>query len=123
MSVNTCSLAISPKFGTGGVALGAIGPAQVMPVMTNVPWYLTAELVFTIIGNGANSTAMFAGVMSCQGTIATAGSGTNIVFGGGTPASTLNVTANANIEINITAAGTVGAPSLQTQWVYIFSRN
>jgi hypothetical protein len=58
MSVATCTLLVTPKYGTGGVALGA-GPAQLLPVMTNIPWYLQAELVFRVIGAaGTNSTAV-----------------------------------------------------------------
>jgi hypothetical protein len=122
MSVNTCSLLITPKYGTGGVVLGA-GPAQVLPVMTNVPWYLQAELVFRTIGAaGTNSTAVLSGVMSMQGTIATAGAGTNIVFGSAASVS-VDATINANIEINTTLGGTTGSPSIQTLWAYLFSRN
>jgi hypothetical protein len=122
MSVNTCSLLITPKYGTGGVVLGA-GPAQVLPVMTNIPWFLQAELVFRTIGvAGNNSGCVLSGVMSIQGTLATAGAGTNVVFGS---AASVNVdaTINANIEINTTLGGTTGSPSIQTLWAYIFSRN
>lgn len=122
MSVNTCSLLITPKYGTGGVSLGA-GPAQVLPVMTNIPWFLQAELVFRTIGvAGANSTAVLSGVMSIQGTLATAGSGSNIVFGS-TASVSVDATINSNIEINTTLGGTTGSPSIQTLWAYIFSRN
>jgi len=122
MSVNTCSLLITPKYGTGGVALGA-GPAQILPVMSNIPWYLQAELVFRTIGAaGTNSTAVLSGVMSIQGTLATAGSGSNVVFGS-TASVSVDATINANIEINTTLGGTTGSPSLQTLWAYIFSRN
>lgn len=122
MSVNTCSLLITPKYGTGGVALGA-GPAQILPIMTNIPWYLQAELVFRTIGvAGTNSTACLSGVMSIQGTLATAGAGTNVVFGSTAPVS-IDATINANIEINTTLGGTQGSPSLQTLWAYLFSRN
>lgn len=122
MSVNTCSLLITPKYGTGGVVLGA-GPAQILPVMTNIPWYLQAELVFRTIGAaGTNSTAVLSGFMSIQGTLATAGAGANVVFGS-TASVSIDATINANIEINTTLGGTTGAPSLQTLWSYIFSRN
>lgn len=122
MSVATATLIITPKYGTGGVALGA-GPAQLLPIMTNIPWYLTAELVFRTIGvAGANSTAVLSGVMSIQGTLATAGTGTNVVFGS-TASVNVDATINANIEINTTLGGTTGAPVLQTLFAYIFSRN
>jgi hypothetical protein len=35
----------------------------------------------------------------------------------------VDATINANIEINTTLGGTTGSPSIQTLWVYIFSRN
>lgn len=122
MSVNTCSLLITPKYGTGGVVLGA-GPAQILPIMTNIPWYLQAELVFRTIGvAGANSTAVLSGVMSIQGTLATAGSGSNVVFGS-TASVSVDATILANVEINTTLGGTTGAPVLQTFWAYGFWRN
>jgi hypothetical protein len=122
MSVATCSMIITPKYGTGGVALGA-GPAQLLPVMTNIPWFLQAELVFRTIGAaGANSTAVLSGVMSMQGTIATAGAGTNVVFGS-TASVSVDATILANLEFNTTLGGTTGSPSIQTLWAYIFSRN
>lgn len=122
MSVNTCSLLITPKYGTGGVALGA-GPAQLLPVMASIPWYLQAELVFRSIGAaGANSTCILSGVLSIQGTLATAGSGSNVVFGS-TASVSVDATINANIEINTTLGGTTGSPVLQTLWAYLFSRN
>jgi hypothetical protein len=104
------------------VSLGA-GPAQILPVMTNIPWYLQAELVFRTIGvAGTNSSAVLSGVMAIQGTLATAGAGTNIVFGSAAPVN-IDATINSNIEINTTLGGTTGSPSLQTLWAYIFSRN
>lgn len=122
MSVNTCSLLITPKYGTGGVTLGA-GPAQILPAMTNIPWFLQADLVFRTIGAaGTNSTAVLSGVMNIQGTLATAGAGANVVFGS-TASVSVDATINANIEINTTLGGTTGSPSLQTLWAYLFSRN
>lgn len=121
MSVNTATLIITPKYGTGGVALGP-SPAQVLPVMSALPWTLDAELVFTFIGVGGASKAFLSGKFCCQGTIATPGAGTVIPFGG-TLATTLDATILSNIEINTTLGGTTGAPSLQTIYAYIFSRN
>lgn len=122
MSVATCSLLITPKYGTGGVALGA-GPAQLLPVMASIPWYLQAELVFRSIGAaGANSTCVLSGILSIQGTLATAGSGSNVMFGS-TASVSVDATINANIEINTTLGGTTGSPVLQTLWAYLFSRN
>jgi hypothetical protein len=122
MSVATCSLLITPKYGTGGVALGA-GPAQLLPVMSNIPWYLQAELVFRSIGvAGANSTAVLSGFMAIQGTLATPGAGTIVSFGS-TASVSVDATINANVEINTTLGGTTGSPSIQTLWAYLFSRN
>lgn len=122
MSVNTCSLLITPKYGTGGVALGP-GPAQVLPVMSTIPWYLQADLVFYSIGAaGTNSKAVLSGFMAIQGTLATPGAGTVVAFGS-TAQVSVDATINANIEINTTLGGTTGAPSLQTLWSYVFSRN
>lgn len=122
MSVATASLIITPKYGTGGVVLGA-SPAQLLPVMSNIPWFLEADLVFYSIGaTGANSKAVLSGVMHMQGTIATAGTGTTIPFGS-TAAVSVDATTNAGIEINTTLGGTTGAPSLQTLWAYLFARN
>lgn len=116
------TLLITPKYGTGGVVLGA-GPAQLLPLMTNIPWFLQAELVFYSIGAaGTNSRAVLSGVMLIQGTLATAGTGANVVFGS-TAQVSIDATINANIEINTTLGGTTGTPSLQTLWAYSFSRN
>jgi len=121
MSVATCTLLITPKYGTGGTSLGA-GPAQLLPVMTNIGWTLDAELVFRVIGVSTASTAVLVGKMCIQGTIATAGAGTIVPFGGSV-VTNLDATINANIEINTTLGGTTGSPSIQTLEAYIFSRN
>jgi hypothetical protein len=122
MSVNTCSLLITPKYGTGGIALGA-GPAQILPIMTNIPWFLQAELVFRSIGvAGNNSACVLSGVMLIQGTLATPGAGTVVPFGS-TGNVSVDATINANVEVNTTLGGTTGAPSIQCLWAYIFSRN
>lgn len=123
MSVATCTLLITPKYGTGGVVLGA-GPSQLLPVMASIPWYLQAELVFRDIGapGGANSHAVLSGIMSMQGTIATAGTGSNVVFGS-TASVAVDASILSNVEIDTTLGGTTGAPSIQTLWAYIFSRN
>ena len=122
MSVNTATLTITPKYGTGGTSLGA-SPAQTLPVMSNIPWYLAAELVWYDIGaSGANSHAVMSGALVTQGTIATAGAGTTVPFGS-TAAVALDASILANLEFNTTLGGTTGSPSLQTLWAYIFSRN
>jgi len=119
MSVATCTLVITPKCNT--VVMGA-SPAQLLPVMAALPWTLEAELVFTFIGVGGASKAFLSGKFCCQGTIATPGTGTVIPFGG-TIVSTIDATALGGVEINTTLGGTTGAPSLQTIYAYIFSRN
>lgn len=122
MSVNTCSLLITPKYGTGGTVLGA-GPAQILPIMSSIPWYLAAECVFYDIGAaGANSHCVLSGVMSMQGTLATAGAGSNVVFGS-TATVAVDASILANLEFNTTLGGTTGSPVMQTLWAYIFSRN
>jgi len=121
MSVNTATMIITPKYGTGGTSLGA-SPAQTLPVMSALPWTLDAELVFTFIGVSTASKAFLSGKLCCQGTIATAGAGTVIAFGG-TLVTNLDATILSNIEINVTLGGTVGSPSMQTIYAYIFSRN
>lgn len=122
MSVNTATLTITPKYGTGGTSLGA-SAAQTLPVMTNIPWYICADLVWYDIGAaGANSHAVLSGFLATQGTIATAGAGTVVPFGS-TAAVALDASILANIEINTTLGGTTGSPSIQTLWAYIFSRN
>lgn len=122
MSVNTATLTITPKYGTGGTALGA-SPAQLLPVMSSIPWYLTADLIWRDIGAaGANSHAVMSGMFFTQGTIATAGAGTVIPFGS-TASVALDATILSNIEINTTLGGTTGSPVISCMWVYLFSRN
>jgi hypothetical protein len=121
MSVNTATLVVTPKYGTGGTSLGA-SPAQLLPVMSALPWTLDAELVFSFIGVSTASKAFLSGKFCCQGTIATPGAGTVIPFGG-TQVTNLDATILSNIEINVTLGGTVGTPSIQTIYAYIFSRN
>ncbi len=120
MSVNTCLLTITPKYGTGGTALGA-SVAQTLPVIAAGVWTLEAELVFTFIGVGAASKCYLIGKFCCQGTLATAGAGTVIPFGG--TLATVTSDALANVEINTTLTGTQGSPVLGTVFAYIFSRN
>src|SRR5690349_8383892 len=97
MSVATCTLTITPKYGTGGTSLGA-SPAQTLASGTNIPWYLQAELVWYDIGAaGTNSHAVLSGTFNWQGTLATAGTGGVVTFGS-TAAVALDATILANIE-------------------------
>lgn len=127
MSVATCSMLITPRWagtgGAGGVVLGA-GPAQLLPVMSSIPWYLQAECIFRSIGapGSASSTCVLSGAMFMQGTIATAGTGTNVVFGS-TASVSVETDTLGNLEFDTTLGGTTGSPSISTLWAYIFSRN
>jgi hypothetical protein len=122
MSVATCTFVITPRYGTGGTSMGA-SPAQLLPAMTGVPWILDAELIWCKIGVSTGSWAICIGKFCCQGTIATAGAGTVIPFGGLTNVTSLDATINSCLEICVTAGGTVGSPTLITHYAYIFSRN
>src|SRR4051812_31756997 len=118
-SAATNTLIVTPKYGTGGTALGA-SPAQTMPITSVIPWYLMFDLVFRTIGApGANSTCLGTGVFCAQGTIATAGTGVVIPFGGSSASVDASIT--SNIEINMTWSG--GTISTQPHYAYIFSRN
>jgi hypothetical protein len=122
MSVATCTLVLTPRLGAAALVLGA-SPAQLLPVMANIPWTLDAELTYRVIGApGLNSSCVCIGKMCLQGTLATAGTGTNVVFGG-TLVTTTDVTINQFLEICTTLGGTTGAPSIQTHDAYIFARN
>lgn len=114
------TLIITPKYGTGGVALGA-SSAQALPAVTNAVWIIEAELIWRVIGApGGNSSAVLIGKFFMPGTIATNGAGTVIPFGG-TLVATLDATVNSNIEISSTLSA--GANSIQPHFAYIFSRN
>lgn len=114
------TMVITPKYGTGGTALGA-SPAQAMPACTNIPWTCEADLVWRVIGApGTNSSAVLIGKFCMQGTIATNGTGTVIPFGG-TLVVNLDASINSNIEISSTMSA--GSNSIQPHFAYIFSRN
>lgn len=114
------TMIITPKYGTGGTVLGA-SPAQAMPACTNIPWTLEAELVWRIIGApGTNSSAVLIGKFSMQGTIATNGTGTTVLFGG-TLVTNLDASIVSNLEFNTTMSA--GSNSIQPHFAYIFSRN
>lgn len=115
-SAATNTLIITPKYGTGGTALGA-SPAQTMPITSVVPWYLVFDLVFRTIGT--SGTCVGTGCFFAQGTIGTAGTGVVIPFGG--TVATVDTTALSNIEINATWSG--GTISTQPHYAYIDSVN
>lgn len=117
------TLIISPFYGTSsGIALGASG-AQTVPInLSAVPWYLKFVVVFRTIGAaGANSTVTCNGVFQSSGTIATAGSGLDMVFGSTSTTST-SVDATLNKDITIQKTLSV-AGSFSTNWAYIYSLN
>lgn len=114
------TLTITPFYGTNaGVALGASG-AQTVPVsLTNVPWYLRFMLVFRSVGAaGANSTCVGAGQFSMSGTLATAGSGMNLAFGGTVASVDATVNKDITIQKTLSVAG-----SWTTRFCWIHSLN
>jgi hypothetical protein len=117
------TLILTPGIGTTspGTTLGASG-AQTVPVsLTNVPWHLRFSLVFRVIDPLAStaSTCIGTGVFWMGGTLATAGSGMSVAFGG-TAATAVNVTVNNYLTIQKTLSV---AGSVTTQYAYISSVN
>jgi len=114
------TLTITPFYGgAAGVALGASGAQTVAVSLTNVPWYLRFNLVFRTIGAaGANSTCIGTGFFIMSGTLATAGSGTDIAFGG----TSASVDATVNKDIHIRKTLSV-AGSMTTQYAYVYALN
>lgn len=102
------TLTITPRFGTttGGVILGASG-AQTIPVsLTNVPWELSFCMIVRTVGPpGANSTVVGTGSYSMSGTLATAGSGMNVNYGGTVATVDLSVAAGIFIGWTLSVAG------------------
>ena len=86
--------------------------------LTNVPWYLSFDLVFRTIGSGANSTCIGTGFFQSGGAAATAGSGIDMTFGG--TSATVDATVNSGITISKTLSV---AGSMSTLFAYVFSRN
>jgi hypothetical protein len=114
------TLTITPKYGgTGGVALGASAAQTVAVSLTAVPWYLRFNLVFRTIGAaGANSTCIGTGYFVMSGTLATAGSGCTIPFGGTSASVDATVNKDISIEKTLSVAG-----SMTMQYAYIYSQN
>jgi hypothetical protein len=117
-----CTMIITPRYNTATPVTLTAGPAQLLPLMTSIPWFLQAELVFRTIGApGVNSTCIMTGAVMTQGTIATAGAGTVIPFGG--VSATVDASIASSLDFQTTLGGTTGSPVIQTLWAYIFSRN
>ena len=119
-AAGAATLTITPFFGgAAGVALGASGAQNVPVSLTAVPWWLRFVLVFRTIGAaGANSTCIGTGVFGMSGTLATAGSGTLIPFGG----TSASVDATVNKDIHIRKTLSV-AGSMTMQYAFISSMN
>lgn len=114
------TLTITPFYGTNaGVAMGASG-AQTVPVSrTAIAWFLTFMVVFRTVGAaGANSTCIGEGCFNLGGTLATAGSGMTLPFGG--TVATVDATVNKDITIQKTLSV---AGSFTTDWALIYSLN
>jgi hypothetical protein len=105
------TLTITPRYGltTAGVSLGA-SAAQTVPVsVAGQAWTLEFTLVFRAISTtAASSTCVGTGVFWAQGTIGTAGTGTNVSFGGAT-VTTADTTINNGLFFGwtLTVAGSV----------------
>jgi hypothetical protein len=114
------TLIIAPQYGVlGGTTLGT-SPTQTVPVsITNIPWYLSFDLVFRTIGAaGANSTCIGTGFFACNGAAGTAGNAFVLSFGG------TSASVDATINSGITFSKTLSvAGSITTMFAYIFSRN
>lgn len=98
------TLTIDPVHGngasatTGGTDMGASAAQTVVASLTSQPWRMEGELVYrTISAVSTTSTAWLAGCFTMQGTLATAGSGTSIVFG-----------STAAVSVDTTGTGTAG---------------
>lgn len=112
------TLTITPRVGltvAAGITLGASG-AQTVPVsLTNVAWELSLTMICRTIGDpGVNSTFLATGMFSMPGTLATAGSGCNVNFGGTV------ATADASIATGICIGWTLSvAGSCTPQYAFI----
>lgn len=114
------TLIITPTYGAAvGTALG-VSATQTVPVsLTNVAWTLDFDLCFRTIGiAGANSTCIGTGKFCMQGTVATAGSGTVIPFGGTSASVDATINGGICIQKTLSVAG-----SITLMYAYIFSRN
>lgn len=111
---------ITPFYGTSsGVALGASGAQTNAASISAGAWYLRFNVVFRIIGAaGANSTCIGTGIFCHSGTLATAGSGTMIPFGG--TSASVDATLNKDITIRKTISQ---ANTMVVQYAYIFALN
>lgn len=114
------TLIITPFYGTSsGVAMGASAAQTVAINLTAVPWYLRFVVVFRTIGAaGANSTCIGEGAFTMSGTLATAGSGCSIPFGGTSASVDATLNKDITIQKTLSVAGT-----FTTHWAYCYSLN
>jgi hypothetical protein len=121
-AAGAATLIITPRFGTttGGITLGASG-AQTVPVsLVNVPWSMEFTLVVRSVGApGGNSTIVGTGFFRTQGTLATAGSGMIVSFGG-----TVVTTADLSVAGGVFIGWTLSvAGSCTPEYAFIQSLN
>ena len=119
----TGTLTITPRFGltvAAGITMGASGAQTVPASLTNVPWELSMTVVGRTVGafGGANGTVIGTGTFSMAGTLATAGSGMNVNFGGTSAAVDTTVATGICIGWTLSVAG-----SVTPQYVFIQSYN
>lgn len=105
------TLTLTPRYGTttAGVSLGASGAQTVAINLTNVPWFIDAWLVCRALSaTASSSTFICSGKFSMSGTLATAGGGCIIPFGG-TVATTCDTTAAGSLCMGwtLSVAGSV----------------
>jgi hypothetical protein len=115
---------ISPA--AGGTSMGASAAQTVTASLANAPWRMEGELVYRSISAVAtSSTAWLTGVFSSQGTLATAGSGFNIVFGSTAAVSvdTTGTTAGAFGALNFAVTFSVTGATISVQYTSLQSLN
>lgn len=105
------TLTITPRFGltvAAGITMGASG-AQTVPVsLTNVAWTLQFICVGRTVGApGVNSTVIGTGDFQMSGTLATAGSGTGVAFGGTSATVDVSIATGICIGWTLSVAGSV----------------
>lgn len=105
------TLILTPRYGTtiSGVTLGASGAQTVTVSLSNVPFSISMILVCRAVSAAASSSTFVAnGVCNISGTLATAGSGMSIPFGG-TTATTCDTTVASGICMGwtLSVAGSV----------------
>ena len=118
----TGTLTITPRFGltTGGVTMGASGAQTVPASLTNVAWELSMTVVCRTTGaaGSATGTVIGTGTFSMAGTLATAGSGMNVNFGGTSAAVRTDIATGICLGWTLSVAG-----SVTPQFAFIQSYN